>query len=349
MPPRPKSPVDPLNGYFLQCVLNFAEPFSDVQSMGEKAHKFRQAAARILLATSENVEARRLIEIFNEYGFNTHWVTNIPEAKKWIRDWKPRVVISNLLLTGGSCMDLLDYIKKEPTLNDHEISTIVLSSHKNPENLEEALKRGARDYLMRPFMHQELLNRVILQCREPLSVDEEAWSNVNDTGIDELLAYAVTNEKIEEVTHKITKSLAKKINSVRCSLIRTITTSEGLVFASSDDANIAGLRINLSGYPEVQLVANTKKMIAINDLGSSRALKHIQNQVKSIQFSAMIVAPVLYKGRFFGVLSARLPQSTKTVNPEHIRMVSMSAKVLSLCLSARSTEELGHFGLISAS
>lgn len=320
--------------------------------MSEKAQKLRQEQTRVLLVSCENLEARRLVTIFTENNFDILWISRIEEAKKMCLNWKPRVIISDLLLNnsgGTSGLELIDFIKNSKALSSRNISTIILSSHPSPGNLDESLRRGANDYLTRPFMHQELINRVILQCREPLDIDDQKWQSDEGLGIDALLAIASSNDKIELIMHKVSQLVAQKIGSVRCSLIRTITTSEALVFASSDKADIAGLRIDLSAYPEVQLVANTKKMIAINDLSSSRALKHIQGKVKSIQFSAMIVAPVYYKQRFFGVISARLPSSTKKVKEEDIRLVSMAAKIASLCISGRGAEELGQFGLISAS
>lgn len=312
--------------------------------MAKKPEKFRQSSARILLVSGENVEARRILNVFIDHGLNAFCVNTVAEAKKTIRDWKPQVVVTNLLIQGGSAYEILDYINN----NAKGTASIILSSHNHERNLDEAMRRGASDYLKRPFSFDDLLNRVVIQCRQTNLV-KDSWNDPEEMGINGLLSCSMSPEGIDQVTHEITKRLAKSTNSVRCSLIRAITTSEGLVFASHDDPHISGLRIDLSTYPEVQVVANTKKMIAINDLEESKALSHIRGKAKSIDFSAMIVAPVFYKGRFFGVLSVRLPKSTKEVPQEAIRMTSITAKVISLALSARATEELGRFGLISAS
>ncbi len=285
-----------------------------------------------------------MLSIFTDHGLNAFRVSTVSEAKKSIRDWRPQVVVSNLLVQGGSAYEILDFINN----NAKGTSSIILSSHNHDGNLDEAIRRGASDYIKRPFVYEDLLNRVVIQCRQS-SAMSDSWNDPEEMGINGLLSCAMSPEGIDQVTHEITKRLAKSTNSVRCSLIRAITANEGLVFASHDDPHISGLRIDLSTYPEVQVVANTKKMIAINDLGESKALGHIKKKVKSINFSAMIVAPVFYKGRFFGVLSVRFSDSTKEVPKEAIRVTSITAKVISLAISARPAEELGRFGLISAS
>lgn len=314
--------------------------------MGAVSQKFRESPARILLATSERLEARRIIELFDDNGFEAKWVSSIPDVKRQITNWAPKVIVTDLLLSGGSGFDVLDHLVKTQS---QKIAVIFVSSHASPENIEEALRRGAKDFLQRPFMHQQLINRVILQCREPLEVEDQIHSGDLYADFETLLNHSMSTDPIELVMHEVTKFAAGTLGGVRCSVIRTITANEGLVFASSDDAKITGLRLDLSQYPEVQLVANTKKMIAINDLSNSRALKHIVHKAKSVQFSAMIVAPVYYKNRLFGVMSMRLPATAGKLSMNDVRFMAIAAKCASLALSSRAVGDLGQFGLISAS
>lgn len=313
--------------------------------MGAVSQKFRESPARVLLATTERLEARRIIDLFAENGFEAKWVSSIPDVKRQMAQWLPRVVITDLLLSGGSGFDVLEHVSKQ---KENQPAVIFVSSHASAENVEEAIKRGAKDFLQRPFMHQQLINRVILQCREPLEIDSSIAADDPYAELDQLLNQALSAEPIEQSLHKMTHLAAQKLGGVRCSVIRTITANEGLVFASSDDANITGLRLDLSQYPEVQLVANTKKMIAINDLSNSRALKHIVHKAKSVQFSAMIIAPVFYKNRLFGAISMRLPASGGKFTNADVRYMALVAKCASLALSGRAVGDLGQFGLIPA-
>ena len=80
------------------------------------------------------------------------------------------------------------------------IGVIVTSAHKDPENLQEAFKRGARDFVIRPYLYQDLLNRVVLQCRDPREVkptNKETAAHWNL--VDMILAQALKPDSLEEV------------------------------------------------------------------------------------------------------------------------------------------------------
>jgi hypothetical protein len=163
-----------------------------------------------------------------------------------------------------------------------------------------------------------------------------------------LLQQALHVGPTEEVLFKLVLMAARKIKGVRCSLVRTITHSQGVVVASSDDQKISGLAVDLNKYPEIQLVMHTGKMIAIDNLENSRALAKIKAEFKKISFNSLIVCPVTYRGKPFGVLSMRMAADKLKLTDEQIRFVDVVAKIASLSLGAQNIGDMTRFGLISA-
>jgi CheY-like chemotaxis protein len=305
---------------------------------------------KLLVAEDDRQQARRLVDFFNQNGFEARATVSGTDAKSMLMNWKPKVVVADLLLPGMNAFEMLRYIKSEPSLVRHNITVVIVSSHNDPTNVNEAFRRGARDFIVRPYLYQDLLNRVVLQCRDPRFVQpyDEKETAAHWNLADLILTQAMQMDPLQPVLFNITQMIGKKMSGVRCSIVRTTTLSEGQVIASSDDPKVSGLKLDLTKYPEIQLVVNTKKTIAIDNLANSRALKAIKDQVKTISFNSMIVCPLIVKGSIFGVLSLRLPDSKKKLSEEDLRFMDMSSKIVSLAIGARDLGELARFGLISA-
>lgn len=309
-----------------------------------------QVKVKLLIADDDRPQSRRLVDFFKQNGFDARAVYGGRELKASLINWRPDLVLCDLLLPQMNAFQLLRFVKDEPMVARQNMGVIVTSSHKDPENLDESFKRGARDFIVRPYLYQDLLNRVVLQCRDPREIkpltDQDVAAHWHL--VDLILAQSLKKQSIEEALYSITQMLAKKLGGVRCSVIRTSTMSEGVVIASSDSADIAGLKLDLIKYPEVQLVVNTKKTVAIDNLSQSRALSGIKKALKDVSFNSMIVCPLYYNGHTFGVISMRMPETKKTLSDDDVRFMDMCSKIISLTLKSRNVEELSKWGLIPA-
>jgi len=305
---------------------------------------------KILIAEDDRQHSRRLVEFFHQNGFEARSAANGSDLKTIVTGWKPHMILADLLFPGLNALELLRYLKGEPSLIRSNIGVIVVFSHNDPTNVNKAFKLGAKDFIVRPYLYQDLLNRVVLQCRDPrfLKPVDENEGAAHWNLVDLILVQALAREPVHQILFNITKMIAKKMDGVRCSVIRTTTLAEGRVVASSDDPSVTGLKLELVKYPEVQLVMNTKKTVAIDNLSTSRALKSIKENVRSISFNAMILCPVTYQGSLFGVLSLRLPENKRKLSTEELRFMDMASKIISLAISGRPLNELVMFGPISA-
>ncbi len=304
---------------------------------------------RVLIADTDSLTARRTFEFLTQNGFDCRLSADGADAKKQLVSWRPRILLVDLLLPTTNAFEILKFTQTEPALKGHHVAVLVMSGHNNTQNVREAYERGARDFLARPIMFKDLLTRVVFHCREPREVQNN--NNVQKDAMrlaDLVVTQALQPMTFEEKLFGTTKMAALKVGALRCSIVQQLTYEKGVVLASNDKKDIGGLALDLTKYPEIQLTVNTGKTIVIDNLSESRALSRIRENFKDINFNSLVVCPLYYHQKPFGVISTRMPVNCTKVPDADIQFLEFVAKVLSLYLSTVEPRILGQYGLISA-
>lgn len=99
----------------------------------------------------------RLLEIlFSNHGYNVYVANTGEDGWKMFSMYNPSLVILDLMLPGMDGFEVLDKIRSV----DEEVGIIVLTARGEVENKIRGLKKGADDYVPKPFHLDELLARV---------------------------------------------------------------------------------------------------------------------------------------------------------------------------------------------
>ncbi|MCB0350515.1 MAG: response regulator [Bdellovibrionales bacterium] len=305
---------------------------------------------KVLIADDDWQSARRTNEFLNQNGFDCRLCQKGTDAKKILVGWQPKVLLVDLLLPEANAFELLQFCKEAPSLREVDIAVLVMSSHNSQENVNEAYQRGARDYLARPIAFPDLLNRVVFHCRQTRKVEPTSNAEAKTDSLkiaDLIVTQALQKLSFEDMLFNFTQMSALKLKGLRCSIVHNVTHEKGIVLASNDKKDIAGLALDLKKYPEIQLVVNTGKMVVIDNLDESRALSRIKKDLKEISFNSMLVSPIYYHHKVFGVISMRMPSETTRVADIDIHFMEYIAKVLSLYVSTQSPEVIGKYGLVA--
>ncbi len=107
----------------------------------------------ILVVDDEPLKRITLQIELNELGFQVHEACDAQGARR-IFDSKPvDVVVSDVRMPGMNGLDLLTYMKQQRP----DVGVILMTAYANVESAVEAIKRGAYDYIVKPFTTQELL------------------------------------------------------------------------------------------------------------------------------------------------------------------------------------------------
>ncbi|MEC5394066.1 response regulator [Bergeyella sp. RCAD1439] len=118
-----------------------------------------------ILIVDDNREVCELMgSLLEMEGWKVRCCTNPMIVFEMIRQRKPKVLITDLLMTGLDGRDLLSKLK-----NDHstaDILTILVSAHPDSVNIAESL--GTEAYISKPFDVETLVNSVRNLMQKPL-------------------------------------------------------------------------------------------------------------------------------------------------------------------------------------
>lgn len=118
-----------------------------------------------ILVVDDEIDICLLVEgILNDEGFKTRKASNAERALAEIAARRPSLVILDIWLQGSNLdgMQLLDLMVKEHP----GLPVIMISGHGNIETAVAAIKRGAYDFIEKPFKS----DRLVLQVRHALDI-----------------------------------------------------------------------------------------------------------------------------------------------------------------------------------
>ncbi len=95
-------------------------------------------------------------ELFIKNGYETVTARNGLEALSFIHEQEPDILISDMVMPEMDGIKLLDIVtKKYP-----DISVIMITAHGTIETAVETMKKGAKDYILKPLRLDEILAKV---------------------------------------------------------------------------------------------------------------------------------------------------------------------------------------------
>ena len=121
----------------------------------------RAGRARLLLIEDEPRITSFLLRGFASEGFEAESAADGLEALDTVVRFDPNLVILDLGLPGIDGLDLL----RRLTEHRPEVPVLILSARRDLESRLAGLRGGARDYIVKPFSFEELLERVVIQLR----------------------------------------------------------------------------------------------------------------------------------------------------------------------------------------
>ena len=116
------------------------------------------ATPSVLIADDDAVSMYLLRHCLTSAGFRVCCALDGREALAMMKDESPALVILDVMMPVMDGLEVLRHAKASPDLA--AIPVIVVTSREQDSDILEAVKLGAADYLVKPFMPTELLTRV---------------------------------------------------------------------------------------------------------------------------------------------------------------------------------------------
>lgn len=129
--------------------------------------------AKVLLVDDEITMVQMVTELLRSEGHEVHPFTNGSKAMDALESIQPELVITDLYLDKSQNTLGLDVVAKARSLNPPAI-VIVVTGFGSIETAVEAMKKGAYDYLEKPFK----LDQLKLCLQRALSYNDAISENV---------------------------------------------------------------------------------------------------------------------------------------------------------------------------
>ena len=114
--------------------------------------------ARILI-TEDNPQGAELLEAFlAETPHEVHVATNGEEALKAVAEWKPDVVLLDVMMPRLSGFEVCRAIRANPATRD--VGVIMVTALDQHADIDRAVDVGTDDFLTKPIHKPELLLRI---------------------------------------------------------------------------------------------------------------------------------------------------------------------------------------------
>lgn len=126
-------------------------------------------AAKILI-TEDNPQGAELLEAFlGESAHETRVASNGEEALRVVTEWKPDIVLLDIMMPRLSGFEVCRKIRANPATRD--IGVIMVTALDQHADIDRAVDVGTDDFLTKPIHKAELLLRVraLLRARKQAS------------------------------------------------------------------------------------------------------------------------------------------------------------------------------------
>jgi DNA-binding response OmpR family regulator len=118
------------------------------------------SAARIMVVDDQEMHTRLLRTILQMEGFTNVLTINDPrEAIGAFQRYSPDIVLLDLMMFPIDGFAVMRQIH-ELVGQDDEVPVVFLTADVNPEHRHRALAQGAKDFLSKPFDHEEVVLRI---------------------------------------------------------------------------------------------------------------------------------------------------------------------------------------------
>ncbi len=133
---------------------------------------------RVLVVDDDSSLAEMLTIVLRNEGFDSRVCADGDDALKMFREYRPDVVLLDLMLPGTDGIDVCRDIRGEST-----VPIVMLTAKNDTVDVVVGLESGADDYIVKPFKPKELIARIRARLRKHESTSPEQLT-IGDLQID---------------------------------------------------------------------------------------------------------------------------------------------------------------------
>lgn len=137
--------------------------------------------APVILIIDDQIDNIQVLALFLETsGYSVSYALNATEVFKRLNAIQPDLILLDLFMPEVNGLELCQQIKANPKYQD--IPIIFLTASRDEDHIISAFKKGAADYVMKPFNTRELLARAATHIKlRQQTIELEQANNKLDT------------------------------------------------------------------------------------------------------------------------------------------------------------------------
>ncbi|HBC75238.1 MAG: hypothetical protein A2008_05070 [Candidatus Wallbacteria bacterium GWC2_49_35] len=204
----------------------------------------------ILVVDDEDIMRNGLCEPLAASGFDVYGVSSAEAALKYLEEKKAHIIITDLRLPGMSGMQLLTRVlEKRP-----QTAVLVMTAYGSVETAVDAMKKGAFDYITKPFSFDEV-QVLIEKMSEKLDLvmeNEKLRTELKGKyRLDNIIGKSSKMQQMYELVEKVSSSSATVIIYGESGTGKELTASA--IHYSGQRANKPYIKLNCAALPETLL------------------------------------------------------------------------------------------------
>jgi diguanylate cyclase (GGDEF)-like protein len=110
---------------------------------------------RILIIDDDTGITDSMQQFIEMAGYEAFGVNNAEEALEFLKKKPVQIVITDIMLPGMNGLELTDLVKR-----DYDTDVVVMTGYSQDYSYEEAISKGASDFVFKPIRYEELLLRI---------------------------------------------------------------------------------------------------------------------------------------------------------------------------------------------
>lgn len=155
----------------------------------------------IMILEDEAVLARTLAKAFHRQGFEAHHAASIAAAMQVSAEVSLDIALLDLRLPDGSGLQVLDHL----IATDPAFPVIMMTAHGSVSDAVDAMQRGARDYVQKPFELDELQLKVENAVRGARQRREISYYRERENAAAAILGGSTAAERLRALVTRIGK------------------------------------------------------------------------------------------------------------------------------------------------
>lgn len=207
----------------------------------------------------------------------------------------------------------------------------------------QLMNASVDDVLVSPFTVFSLLARVGAQAKRISTAEQLAFKVRDSWMLIEITSKLVGTGDLLDSLYDMISILSAELHADRGSVVLVRPEGDlGLVIASSDDAEIQDLIINLDGYPEIKSVVETGSPLIVSDVSDSKVLHSVLPKLRSVSVKSIALFPIIEEDNVLGVIFLRYSDKREMFHQRELVFCQTVANATAIALRNHEITESLH-------